>query len=137
MYHHFNPQWYHLQMVTKNSTLDADPKIKSYPYGIISAFFKNYVNSFYGRTLSIFFFFNLLRFSQGVFTVWLWFSIICMSLICTIRKASSLVYISALWTNERHLGSSVCMHYLDEFKRNLTRKLLLIIQTGKFLLNNI
>lgn len=69
MYHHFNPQWYQLQMVTKNSTLDADPKIKSHPYGIISAFFKNYVNSFCGRTLSVFFFFDLLSFSQGVFTV--------------------------------------------------------------------
>lgn len=48
MYHHFNPQWYHLQMVTKNLSLDAYPKIKSHPYGIIFAFFKSYVNSFCG-----------------------------------------------------------------------------------------
>lgn len=48
MYHHFNPQWYQLQMMTKNPILDAYPKIKSHPYGIISAFFKNYVNSFSG-----------------------------------------------------------------------------------------
>lgn len=60
-----------------------------------------------------------------------------MSLICTIRKASNLVFILALWTNGRHLGSSVCVHYLDEFKRNLSRELLLSIQKDKFLLNNI
>lgn len=53
------------------------------------------------------FFFYLLSFPQGDFTVWVWFYIKYVSLICTIRKTSSLVSILALLTNERHLGSSV------------------------------
>lgn len=77
-------------------------------------FFKNYVPSFcelkgtmFGKTLNLSFFFYLLSFPQGDFTVWVWFYIKYVSLICTIRKTSSLVSILALLTNERHLSSSV------------------------------